>query len=159
MLWPDSFVEEGNLSNDIFVLRKALGEEPPCIETVPKRGYRFVGAVRQLPSAEKALGEQREFASELCADRRSPEQAVAGVVPSSAGRSRRRLAALAATALAILVVGAALLWRHGTRLPDRSQWVQLTKFPIQYRSRRFPPTATCWHLYAVMGSARFTSRN
>ena len=48
-LWPDSFVEEGNLSNNIFVLRKALGEDPPYIETIPKRGYRFVGAVRQLP--------------------------------------------------------------------------------------------------------------
>ena len=63
-LWPDSFVEEGNLSNNIFVLRKALGEDAPYIETVPKRGYRFVGAVRQLPSAERALGEQREFASD-----------------------------------------------------------------------------------------------
>jgi TolB-like protein/DNA-binding winged helix-turn-helix (wHTH) protein len=63
-VWPDSFVEEGNLSNNIFVLRKALGENPPYIETVPKRGYRFVGAVRQLPSAEKALGERREFASD-----------------------------------------------------------------------------------------------
>src|SRR4029077_4235795 len=64
MLWPDSFVEEGNLSNNIFILRKALGEDPPYIETVPKRGYRFVGAVRQLPSAEKALGERCEFASD-----------------------------------------------------------------------------------------------
>jgi eukaryotic-like serine/threonine-protein kinase len=51
ILWPDSFVEEGNLSNNIFLLRKALGEDPPYIETVPKRGYRFVGAVRQLPLA------------------------------------------------------------------------------------------------------------
>ena len=51
-LWPDSFVEEGSLSNNIFVLRKALGEDPPYIETVPKRGYRFVGAVRRLSSAK-----------------------------------------------------------------------------------------------------------
>lgn len=51
VLWPDSFVEEGNLSNNIFLLRKALGEDPPYIETVPKRGYRFVGAVRRLPIA------------------------------------------------------------------------------------------------------------
>ena len=36
-LWPDSFVEEGNLSNNIFVLRKALGEDPQYIETIPKR--------------------------------------------------------------------------------------------------------------------------
>lgn len=125
MLWPDSFVEEGNLSNNIFVLRKALGENPAYIETVPKRGYRFVGAVRQLPGTEKA---QREFAGELSTDRRLPVQTVAGVVPF-ASRSRRRLAALAVTALAILPVGAALLRRSSTHLPDRSQWVQLTKFP------------------------------
>jgi len=48
-LWPESFVEEGNLTNNVFLLRKALGEDPQYIETVPKRGYRFVGAVRQLP--------------------------------------------------------------------------------------------------------------
>ena len=47
-LWPDSFVEEGNLANNISLLRKALGDDPPYIETVPKRGYRFMGAVRQL---------------------------------------------------------------------------------------------------------------
>jgi Tol biopolymer transport system component/DNA-binding winged helix-turn-helix (wHTH) protein len=48
MLWPDTFVEEGSLSNNIFLLRKALGEDPAFIETVPRRGYRFVGAVRQF---------------------------------------------------------------------------------------------------------------
>jgi DNA-binding response OmpR family regulator len=35
MLWPDSFVEEGSLSNNIFLLRRALGEDPVFIETVP----------------------------------------------------------------------------------------------------------------------------
>src|ERR1700758_2368798 len=49
MLWPDTFVEEGSLSNNVFLLRKALGEDPAYIETVPRRGYRFVGAVLQLP--------------------------------------------------------------------------------------------------------------
>jgi DNA-binding winged helix-turn-helix (wHTH) protein len=41
-LWPDSFVEEANLSVNISALRKALGElpnNPQYIETVPKRGY------------------------------------------------------------------------------------------------------------------------
>jgi TolB-like protein/DNA-binding winged helix-turn-helix (wHTH) protein/Tfp pilus assembly protein PilF len=51
MLWPNSFVEEGSLSNNIFLLRKALGEAPSFIETVPRRGYRFIGAVRQFPGA------------------------------------------------------------------------------------------------------------
>ena len=44
IVWPDSFVEEANLSQTIFVLRKTLGEGPdgrPFIDTVPRRGYRF----------------------------------------------------------------------------------------------------------------------
>jgi pimeloyl-ACP methyl ester carboxylesterase/DNA-binding winged helix-turn-helix (wHTH) protein len=43
-IWPDSFVEENNLAQNISILRKALGEEN-YIQTVPKRGYRFVGNV------------------------------------------------------------------------------------------------------------------
>ena len=49
LLWPDTFVEEGTLTNNIFLIRKALGEDVAYIETVPKRGYRFVGAIRQTP--------------------------------------------------------------------------------------------------------------
>src|SRR5262249_29899631 len=48
-VWPDSFVEEGSLSRNIHELRKALGDdssEPRYIETIPKRGYRFVAPVR-----------------------------------------------------------------------------------------------------------------
>jgi serine/threonine-protein kinase len=44
-VWPDEFVEEGNLAQHIFILRRALGEStenPKYIETVPRRGYRFV---------------------------------------------------------------------------------------------------------------------
>ena len=58
MLWPDTFVEEGSLSNNIFLLRKALGEDPAFIETVPRRGYRFVGAVRQFPCAAATQSEK-----------------------------------------------------------------------------------------------------
>jgi pimeloyl-ACP methyl ester carboxylesterase/DNA-binding winged helix-turn-helix (wHTH) protein/class 3 adenylate cyclase len=42
-VWPDSFVEENNLAQNISLLRKALGES--FIQTIPKRGYRFVAAV------------------------------------------------------------------------------------------------------------------
>lgn len=48
-LWPDSFVEESNLAQNVSMLRRALGEQPngkPYIETVPKRGYRFTAEVR-----------------------------------------------------------------------------------------------------------------
>jgi len=48
-IWPDTFVEESNLSQNIFYLRKALGDDrsgPTYIETVTRRGYRFIAAVR-----------------------------------------------------------------------------------------------------------------
>jgi len=53
-LWPDSFVEEGNLTQNIYELRKALnsGAEESYIETIPRRGYRFAGQVRELPLEE-----------------------------------------------------------------------------------------------------------
>jgi DNA-binding winged helix-turn-helix (wHTH) protein/tetratricopeptide (TPR) repeat protein len=46
-LWPDSFVEEGSLAQNVSLLRKALGENESqkFIETVPRRGYRFVATV------------------------------------------------------------------------------------------------------------------
>jgi DNA-binding winged helix-turn-helix (wHTH) protein/TolB-like protein len=47
-VWPDTFVEEGNLTQNVSLLRKALGESatgPQFIETVPRRGYRFVAPV------------------------------------------------------------------------------------------------------------------
>ena len=42
-IWPDTFVEEANLTQNIFRLRKALADGPLYIETVKRRGYRFVG--------------------------------------------------------------------------------------------------------------------
>jgi TolB-like protein/DNA-binding winged helix-turn-helix (wHTH) protein/Tfp pilus assembly protein PilF len=48
-LWPDTVVEEVALAHNISQLRKALGDpvvKPGFIETVPKRGYRFIGAVK-----------------------------------------------------------------------------------------------------------------
>src|SRR5262245_16459060 len=45
-VWPDSFVEEGNLARNISTLRQALGEHN-LIETVPRRGYRFTGGVHE----------------------------------------------------------------------------------------------------------------
>ena len=47
-VWADNFVEEANLSHHIFRLRRALGEseDEKYIQTVSKRGYRFVGAIR-----------------------------------------------------------------------------------------------------------------
>src|SRR5215212_10270542 len=45
-IWQGAFVEENNLAQNVSILRKTLGEG--VIETVPKRGYRFVAPVRLL---------------------------------------------------------------------------------------------------------------
>ena len=54
-VWPDSFVEEGNLSYTVRLLRKALDDDrqhPRFIETVPKAGYRFIAEVNHVRSWE-----------------------------------------------------------------------------------------------------------
>lgn len=63
-VWPDTFVEEANLTQNIFRLRKALDDErvgPRYIETVTRRGYRFVGHVRTNESQVRSR-EVRELA-------------------------------------------------------------------------------------------------
>src|SRR5205814_7657130 len=48
-VWPDSIVEENNLTQNIYTLRRVFGETPDAhrfIVTVPGRGYRFVADVR-----------------------------------------------------------------------------------------------------------------
>jgi DNA-binding winged helix-turn-helix (wHTH) protein len=50
-VWPDSFVEEGNLNRNVSTLRKILDEKPSehrYIETIPKMGYRFIAPVRSI---------------------------------------------------------------------------------------------------------------
>lgn len=60
-VWPASFVEESNLTQNIFILRKVLGvsrEGQSFIETVSKRGYRFVAPVREAPDDLLAAGQR-----------------------------------------------------------------------------------------------------
>lgn len=54
-VWPDTAVEEGNLTTNIYMLRKVLGEGTngqQYIQTLPRRGYRFVGEVREVASGD-----------------------------------------------------------------------------------------------------------
>src|SRR5205809_331082 len=100
-LWPDSFVEESNLTFNIQQLRKALGDnarQPRFIETVARRGYRFIAEVNGnsvLPS-----GATNELSSTSAA--------------FSLPASKRSYLSIAA--LAVLVVGSiALVWWFAQR--------------------------------------------
>src|SRR5436190_21936806 len=67
-LWPDSFVQESNLTQTVFMLRKALGEtaELRYILTVQGRGYRFAAPLQQV--SEEVAAEPKT------ADTPNPEQ-------------------------------------------------------------------------------------
>lgn len=56
-IWAGAFVEENNLAQNISILRKSLGND--VIETVPRRGYRFIAPVNFLGS-EEVIGEEEE---------------------------------------------------------------------------------------------------
>lgn len=59
-VWPDTIVEENNLTQNVSALRKALGEsksEHRYIVTIPGRGYRFVATVKEVCEAELRRGE------------------------------------------------------------------------------------------------------
>jgi DNA-binding winged helix-turn-helix (wHTH) protein len=96
-VWPDTVVEEGNLTLNISALRKALGDNPATptyIETVPRRGYRFKAVVNNL-SAE---GNNADGGN--------------AVAWSTAIDARRRLWIAVAICAALLVAALTLLyWR------------------------------------------------
>jgi serine/threonine protein kinase len=71
-VWPDAFVEEGNLNKNISVLRKLLGVwdgNREYIETVPRRGYRFVAPVNEVTHAEVSAQFQTSTAANLIGKR------------------------------------------------------------------------------------------
>ena len=64
LLWPDTIVEEGSLTSHISTLRKALGsasDRQEFIETLPKRGYRFLVPVTQVESGQAESAARRSL--------------------------------------------------------------------------------------------------
>ena len=108
-VWPDSFVEEGTLNRSVSILRKALGDSPSghrYIETVPKRGYRFVAPVAECLHADSEIRHRLhsppDFDIEAApSDSKSiPERSVP---PPLRIRSTKRAAAIAGV---LLIAGA-----------------------------------------------------
>ena len=75
-VWPDTFVEESNLAQNIFVLRKALGDataKNQYIVTVPGRGYRFAEKVTEIHSpAEQVVVETQSIQKVTIEERARP---------------------------------------------------------------------------------------
>jgi DNA-binding winged helix-turn-helix (wHTH) protein/TolB-like protein len=103
-VWPNTFVEEGNLTQNISLLRKALGETPggaQFIETVPRRGYRFVAETKQSwGDAEPAGNGHKEHSLET-----SVQTPVVSTPNTTSQLARIRRTPLFAVVAGLVVVG------------------------------------------------------
>jgi Tol biopolymer transport system component/DNA-binding winged helix-turn-helix (wHTH) protein len=135
-VWPDTFVEEANLTVNISTLRKALGEHPTqhrYIVTVPGRGYRFVAEVQEMWE-EGASGIVREPAAEPVIEAQT-------TLPTERESGRTNwLIWLAASVAAVLLIGA--VWRFTTsanRPTTPLRIVPITSFAGQKSQPAFSP--------------------
>lgn len=119
-VWPDSFVEEGALNRSISVLRKALGESAEAqkyIETVPKRGYRFIAPVTecfQARSTSSVEPDDRSLGEVEATRRASRSHPPTGLPPAVRGSMSMRAAGVAAVLLAFCAFSYAVLERSET---------------------------------------------
>ena len=125
-LWPGLVVEENNLSQTISSLRRALGDEPAgsrYIQTVARRGFRFVAPVTALPpvdavplpTAAPALrpeGFRRDIAAHDIAAHDTAPPGIAQPDSASPTHARRRLT-LGLAAAAVALAAGAMAWLRG----------------------------------------------
>ncbi|MFN0111569.1 MAG: DPP IV N-terminal domain-containing protein [Blastocatellia bacterium] len=116
LLWPDTFVEESNLTQNISQLRRALGDgngDGQFIETIPKRGYRFAISVAQVSDAEPALSFATNGHGAIAAE--SNVEPVSAALPTpvaeiavSAFSRSRKLATIGLMAISVTILAAAV---------------------------------------------------
>jgi DNA-binding winged helix-turn-helix (wHTH) protein/TolB-like protein/Flp pilus assembly protein TadD len=137
-VWPDTIVEEANLSHNIYKLREALGEGrngEKFIETVPRRGYRFVAKVTVADNRDADLIIEEHSRAHIVVDEDdTPQNSIetsavplaqprALPLPSKAQRfSISRPGAMIAVAIVLIGVAAGLyIWRiRESRTPANS---------------------------------------
>jgi DNA-binding winged helix-turn-helix (wHTH) protein/TolB-like protein/Tfp pilus assembly protein PilF len=110
-VWPNTFVEEGNLTQNISLLRKALGETPggvQFIETVPRRGYRFVADTNR--ASENGTG---ELSVPPPPSSQSPVVSIPNTVGQSAGIKRTPIFAVVAGLVVVGIIAAVYFTSSG----------------------------------------------
>ena len=122
-VWIDSTVEEANLTRNISVLRKALGENPDdnrYIETIPWRGYRFVADVREIDEGVADLTIEEHSSARISIEKE--EFAGSRSLPTLKFRRRAVIGASVVAAGLLVAIATALLYpsRGDTRAEVRS---------------------------------------
>ena len=138
-LWPGMVVEEANLTKNVWLLRKALGDSAgssPYIETVPKVGYRWVAPVRRGQVAERVETVPGALGSSVA---RPSEAPVAEAPPRSSSTEAREAPSSRNRAAAVLIgVGMAAVvaagWLALARLsPSTDATRSLRAGPVRIR--------------------------
>lgn len=125
-VWGDAAVEEGNLTQAVFLLRKALGTNQPegskTIVTVPARGYRFEAVVEEVPARQEVAGDQVEDSAPA-----EPEGAPPAVAaPQSRKWSRLHIASAGLGFAFVLAIGGWL--RYDRAVPGDHHEIVLADF-------------------------------
>jgi DNA-binding winged helix-turn-helix (wHTH) protein/TolB-like protein/Tfp pilus assembly protein PilF len=123
-VWPSTYVEEGNLTQNISLLRKALGETPggvQFIETVPRRGYRFVGDINEAWDGSRSNGPAEvttEPSAETVSHQDNSNSTPVVSIPAAPSRiasfKRSRWFAVVAGVVVIAIVGLVYFTSAGT---------------------------------------------
>lgn len=140
-IWPDSFVEESNLAQNVSAVRRALGEKTGgghYIETVPKRGYRFVGEAKTVwaqaprnaarPAYAPAHGEggKADALLNLQAQAAVETDAVSGNTPDAFAEDVQALMPLSpSTPVSTIKLSTPALAAQPSRTSDRLKWFGL----------------------------------
>lgn len=118
-LWPDSFVEEVNLAQNVSALRKVLGESPGenlYIATIPGKGYRFVAEVKEVSAGGDEIIVQRHTRAQLVIREELDDEgklAAAALMlpPSSILLTRQRAGLIGLALIVILTAAGAYVWK------------------------------------------------
>ena len=139
-LWPDTFVEESSLSQNISLLRKALtgNGNGHYIETIPKRGYRFAAAVREINEApaEPVIQETTSIQPEASRVQESKATVLStmdAVTSARSGRAanRKTYFALIATCIVLVSVVAFHLSRRSRAADEGSVPKSIAVLPFR----------------------------
>lgn len=133
-VWADSFVEESNLTQIVFVLRKALGETPDrrYILTIQGKGYRFVGDVKVIPGDGEAQLPAVMGASDVVQSAADvPSHPLRRSSDRSTGWTRRWIFAAALALLLLTALAGISRWRGARTAPEPRGRVMLAILPFQ----------------------------
>lgn len=135
-IWTDTVVEENNLSQNISILRRTLGEKPGegrFIATVPGRGFRFVPEVREVSEKVVALVGDFEERENLEAEISNLKFQTENQKPKTENQKPSRFRFAAFAALIILALGSLgfYVWRGATLKPARTPIKSIAVLPFK----------------------------